>query len=290
MILFDVLFLAVFWMWAVTAALFLRNTLLPRLPITVTPDAWGLSYDTVSFEATDGVRLEGWIITGAPGRPWVIGCHGVGSNRADLLDIAAALHTAGFNLFLFDFRGHGGSAGRTTSFGWLEQRDLEGALAFLGRQQEIPLRPYGIYGISMGSVVALMVAARDERLGAVVADSPYTRLDESLAHHLKLLYYWLPARPFAQCVWVTYRLRFGVWPQVVSPIDAAARLSPRPIFLIHGSEDPRMPIEGAHRIFQRAGDPKTVWVVDGAGHLEASAYQPQAYRNRVVGFFTSHLQ
>ena len=284
----EVFFLVIFWAWVVCAFLFLRNTYLPRLPI---PDISQsvLPRRTVQFHAVDGVPLEGWVVCGDPSRPWVILCHGLGTNRADLLDVASSLHRAGFNLFLFDFRAHGNSAGRVTSFGWLERRDLEGALAYLGSQPEIPARPYGLYGISMGGAVGLMAAAHDERLGALAVDSPYVNLEETLGRHLTLMYP-LPRVPFLWFVLATYRLRFGVWPNQVSPQADAARLSPRPLFLINGAEDPRMPATGARRIFASAGEPKTLWLIDGAGHLEGPALVPEEYHSRVVGFFQEHLR
>ena len=285
----EVIFLTVFWLWVASAILFLRNTVLPRVPIASTPELLNLPSESVRFPATDGVLLEGWKIPAASDRPWIVLCHGVGSNRADLLEIAAGLHGAGFNLLLFDFRAHGGSRGRVTSFGWHEQQDLEGALAFLGQQPDVPTLPYGVYGISMGGAVALMVAARDERLGAVAVDSPYPNLEDTLGRHLTLMYP-LPRVPFLWFVLATYRLRFGIWPRRVSPEESAARLSPRPLLLIHGAQDPRMPLEGTRRIFERAGEPKALWVIEGAGHLEGFGLDPDAYRLRLVSFFQSSLK
>jgi fermentation-respiration switch protein FrsA (DUF1100 family) len=289
-ILLEVVFLVIFWSWVFSALLFLRNTLLPRLPVDVTPAAGGLAFAPVQFPATDGVRLEGWKIPGRLDHPWLIMCHGVGSNRTDLLEIAVGLHEGGFNLFLFDFRAHGGSEGRSTSFGWLEQRDLEGAVAFLGQQPEVPARPYGIYGISMGAAVAIMVAARDERLAAVAADSPYTDLEDSIGRHLRLLYPVLPKQPFLWFVLATYRLRFGAWPGRVSPRTSAAGLSPRALLLMNGADDPRMPAGGAEEIFASAREPRELWLIRGAGHLEGFALNPAEYKARLVRFFKAGLE
>ena len=289
MVALEVIFLAVFWTWVVAAVLFLRNTVLPRLPITVTPQQFSLPFETVQFQATDGMPLEGWKIPGRPAGAWIIFCHGLGSNRADLLDIAAGLHKAGFNLFLFDFRGHGGSGGRTTSFGWQEQRDLEGALVFLGQQPEIPERSYGVYGISMGGSVALMLASRDERIGAIAVDSPYTNLEESLGRHLSLMYP-LPRIPFLGFILSTYRLRFGVWPRQVSPEESVTRLGSRPLLLIQGGLDPRMPLQGANAMAAKATGPKELWVIEGAGHLEGFSANPTAYCTRLGKFFRASLK
>ena len=285
----EIVFLALFWAWMFSAILFLRNTVLPRVPLAAEPSQFDLEAGTVRFRAADGMPLEGWKIAKDPAKPWIILCHGMGSNRADLLDIAAGLHLAGFNLFAFDFRGHGGRGGRTTSFGWLEQRDLEGALAFLGQQPDVPARPYGIYGISMGAAVAVSVAAHDDRLGAIAADSPYTDLGDSLGRHMRLIYP-VPRVPFEWFVRATYRLRFGVWPEQVSPLAAAGALGERPLLLIQGAEDQRMPVDGAQAIAQAAGASGELWVIPGAGHLEGFGLDPVRYVARLTQFFTSNLR
>ena len=291
MIVLEVVFLTVFWAWVFSAVLLLRNTFLPRLPITDTPADLNLPFEVVRFQATDGVHLEGWKIPGELGRPWIMMCHGAGANRSDLLDMAAGLHGAGFSLLLFDFRGHGTSRGRVISFGWHEQHDVEGALAFLGQQPDVPAKPYGIYGISMGGAVALMVAAHDERIGAVAVDSPYTNLEETLGRHLTLISPLIPRIPFLWFVLATYRLRFGIWPRHISPLDSAARLRPRPFFLIQGSQDPRMPLEGAKRLFAAAGEPKELWIVEGAEHDHVASFRldPHVYCARLVRFFQTSV-
>jgi len=285
----ELLFLAVFWSWVFTAGLFLRNTHLPRLPITTTPASLNLPFEAVRFPATDGVQLAGWKIAGDPKRPWIIFCHGLGTNRADLLDLAAALFAAGYNSFLFDFRAHGESQGSASSFGWLEQRDLKGALAFLGTQPDIPDRPYGVLGVSMGGAVVVMVAAEDERLGAVAVDSIYTNLEESLARHLKLLYR-LPRVPFMLFIKTAYRLRFGAWPAQMSPLAAVPKLSPRALLVIHGEADIRMPTANAQEFFRAAKESKELWIVPHAGHLETIGADPHAYTARLARFFQTSLK
>lgn len=289
MTLAELLFLLVFWTWCGTAALFLRQTLLPRTPIPPNLTTWPPAVvQAVTFPASDAVQLAGWKVRIDSTKPWIILCHGLGTNRADLLEIASGLTRARYNVFLFDFRAHGESAGRSTSFGWLEQRDLEGALAFLGAEPEIPDRPYGVFGVSMGGAVAIMVAARDERLAAVAVDSIYSNLEDSLAHHLKLLYR-LPRIPFGLFINTTYRLRFGVWPNQMAPRKVVARLSPRPLLVIHGEHDPRMPLEAATALVDAAGKPKELWVVPTSEHSGGFALDPDAYLNRLVAFFDTTL-
>ena len=248
-----------------------------------------MPYAAVSFPASDGLRLDGWTVPSDPQRPWVIFCHGLGANRADLLDFAAVLHGARFNLLLFDFRAHGSSAGQATSFGWREQRDLEGALTFLGGQPEVPARPVGVFGVSMGGAVALMVAARDERIAAVAVDSPYQDLDAAIRHYMGLMFPRLPIRPLVPFVLATYRLRFGVWPRQVSAERAARRLGRRPLLVFKATADPQLPPEGAEAIHRAAEGPKELVVMGAQAHLGSYAADPEGYGMRLRRFFERAL-
>jgi len=287
-IVLEVAFLAIFWSWVALSVLFLRDTMLPRAALGGVASSEVPPHEPVMFQASDGLRLSGWKMGADPTQPWIILCHGLGTNRQDLLGTAKALHEAGFNLLLFDFRGHGQSEGRTTSMGWREQRDLEGALAYLGSQVDVGTQPYGVFGLSMGGAVAIMVAARDERLGAVAVDSVYADLDAAIGNHLWYRYR-LPRIPFVLFVSFTYRLRFGIWPRHVSPIRVARQLGPRPFFVIHGEDDPRMPLRDAKALYHAAQEPKQLWTVPGAVHLAGLETDPKAYRERVVKFFTESL-
>jgi len=284
----ETVFLIVFWTWVVCAGLFLRETIVPLRPSESPPRGLALPFETVHFPATDGVLLEGWRIPGQATKPWIILCHGTGATRTDLLGIAEGLHRDGFNLLLFDFRGHGGSAGRTTSFGWLEQLDLEGALVYLGRQSEGASRSYGVCGISMGAAVALSVAARDERLGVVVADSSYANLAEALSDHMARRFH-VPRLPFGWFVFLTYRLRFGAWPHAVSPQAAASALAPRALLVVHGSQDSTIHVRSARRIFDAASEPKQLKIVDGVEHPVAFNEDFEVYRKRLAGFLAKYL-
>lgn len=246
--------------------------------------------ERVSFQATDGLLLEGWVVKAdSLDRRWILMCHGVGSNHTDLLEIAQGLYEAGFNLLMINFRGHGGSAGRTTSFGLYEQRDLEGALVYLGQQADVPLRPYGIYGISMGAAVALMVAGKDERLAAIAADSPYFDLEQTIGRHLAMDYPFLPRIPTLWWVLSAYRLRFGRWPKHISPHQSVKQMTSRALLLIHGAMDNQVPVAQAHRLFIAAGGPKELWIVEKSDHLDAYGADPETYRIRLAHFFKRAL-
>jgi len=222
----------------------------------------GVSGEEIRFTGRDGVRLSGTLLSRGRKDPLIIVAHGVGANRYDLMEIGAHLHHHAYDVFLFDFRAHGKSEGRITSFGYREQQDLLGALDYLDQRDDVS-KPYGFYGVSMGGAVGILVAAEDTRLMAICVDSPFTDLKGTVEKHLTLLYP-LPKFPFFYFATLSYRILFGVPIEQISPLRVAHRLSPRPFYLINGSEDVRMTPERAEALYEKIQGPKRIWLIPNA--------------------------
>lgn len=272
-----------------TFTLLLRNTYLPRYPYTVLPSDYGMAYEEVDFLSSDKKKLKGWLIVKDKRNPLLILCHGLGANKSDLIEFAHFLNLADFNLFMFDFRGHGESEGRTTSFGYWEQRDLKGAIEYLKERGDLSNTNYGLFGISMGGSVAILMAAKDTSIKAVAVDSPYIDLEESITRHLKLIYH-LPRFPLANFAIFAYRLRFLTNSKNISPLRVVNKISPRAIFVINGAEDTRMLASAASRLYKEAKDPKKLWLVPHAGHLESYAVSGKEYEKKLIDFFNFYLR
>jgi hypothetical protein len=52
------------------------------------------------------------------------------------------------------------------------------------------------------------------------------------------------------------------------PEEVVGRLSPRPLLLVHGAQNPLHPIEEAYRLYCRAGEPKQLIELPTAQHLD----------------------
>lgn len=265
-----------------------RNTFIPRLKNFDSPKSFGMQYEDVYFSSRDKIRLSGWLIAKDKSQPWIIICHGLGANKSDVLEIANFLYKRNFNVFLFDFRAHGESAGFSTSFGYLESRDLSAAIDFL-KSKEKHLFGLGVLGISMGASVAIMAAANNKDIKAVVLDSPYIDLDEAIIEHAKFLFP-VFSRFFGKLAVFSYRIRFLVDSSQISPIKVISEISRRPVLIINGAEDNRMQADQALRLFQAAKEPKEIWLVPYAGHLASYLADKPQYEKRVGDFFEKHLR
>ena len=269
--------------------LLVRNTFLPRYPYAVSPSAYGMPCKEIDFLSTDGKWLKGCLILKDRRQPTVILLHGLGTNKSDVIEFANFLYQADYNVFIFDFRAHGESEGMVSSFGYREQRDLEGAIKELSERSDITAGNYGVFGISMGAAVAIMVGERNPQIKAIVVDSPYLNLEKSISDHAKFLYHF-PKFPIATFSILAYRLRFWVNSKSISPLKAIGQISPRPVFIINGEDDPRMLASDAKKLYEAAKEPKQLWLVPGAGHLEGYSVAGNEYKRRVVDFFNQYLK
>lgn len=260
-----------------------------RLAMAEDPGGYGLKSEKVFFQSEDGISLSGWFIPALhESQVSLILCHGWGANKSDILPSTLFLRRAGFNLFYFDFRNHGESDGNFSSLTAFEIRDLKAALQTLRKSFPKKSRRIGLYGISMGASVALTFTAQTPEICAVCADSPFASYEETVARFGKV-FYGVPKYPLIPITLFFTRWRLGLNPEPFSPIEHVSKISPRPMFLICGDRDARMPVSNSQRILAKAGPPKELWVVEGADHMEAHYKSPVEYEKRVAGFFRKHL-
>ena len=155
-------------------ALILHLVVTPQRKLDPAGPPADLRVEPVHFEsAEDKIRLAGWLLPSSGDRAIVL-VHGLNSDGwcGAHTDIARAYVEAGFHVLVFDLRGRGLSGGDRIGFGWLERRDVRGAVDLL-LSRGFQAGRIGIHGTSYGGATALLSAATIPELGAVVADSAF---------------------------------------------------------------------------------------------------------------------
>ncbi len=252
------------------------------------PSNYGLSYEDVRFPSRDGTPLRGWWIRPPqPNGGTLVLCHGHNGSMDGDTAQAARLARAGFAVLMFNFRAHGTSGGAQVTFGAREYQDVLGALDWLGSAQGI--RRAGLVGFSMGAGVALIAAAHDSRVGAVVADGAIRRVGDAMlglgrARGLPAWLVW----PLAAATLLTASLRARVWIPQADPVCWVGRVR-CPVLFVHGAEDPFTSLDAVREMAARVGEGAALWVVPGAGHRDAYRLDPAAYYGRVIAFLEPHL-
>jgi pimeloyl-ACP methyl ester carboxylesterase len=232
----------------------------------------------------DGVPIDAVHLPGPAGLGIVI-AHGFTLNwqRAAVWRVARRLNRFG-GVVSFDFRGHGRSGGEST-LGDREIRDVEVAVAYA---RELGYTRIATVGFSMGGSTVLRHAGLIGGVDAVVSVSgpgrwyyrgtkPMRRVHFAIERRLGRMY----VRNF-----LNTRITAGRWePVPMPPADAAARIAPTPVLIVHGDQDSFFPVDHAEQLYAAARDPKDLWIIPGMGHAE-SAMKP-ALLDRIGGWLLS---
>jgi len=282
-ILFLVLF-SLFGFWTATHP--------PKYKTNLSPKDFGFNYEQITLTTSDNLKLSAWFIEAKQKSDKVIIIlHGYPFDKANVLAWSSFLQKE-FNLFLFDFRYFGDSQGHMTTVGYHEQKDLKTAIDYL-QKKTLPdntqkFKDIGLMGFSLGGAVAIMTAAKDDRIKAVVSDSAYANLDQMVGEYYRSL---LVLRyPLSKLTNFWAKVFVGISPNEISPEKDAKNLK-IPILLIHSKKDQVIPFENALRI-QKAlkNNPKSQFFFFEEGvHGGVPVNLEKEYQDRVLGFFRQNL-
>lgn len=207
-------------------------------------------------------RVEG-------GPPALLLCHGFPSGPLDARQSALTFpelcdRVAGPGIWAamtFTFRGCGQSEGQFSIAAWLA--DLRSAIDHL----EASVAPSGIFvvGTSTGGSLALTAAVDDERVKGIALLGARADFTEWIDYPHRFLSH---AREIGAIRDSAFPPRFSEWAGEfgkIHPLDAAAKFAPRPLLVLHGSDDDSVPSSDARRFVDAHGDAE-LRLLAGAGH------------------------
>ena len=264
-----------------------------RDPQEAHPIDYGLDFEDVEFPSQHGgLTLSGWYLPGDADAPHLIFVHGIGSVRSgdNAVELASRLVGEGFNVLMFDLRGHGFSEGDKVSGGYFERWDVLGAFDYLVDRGADPAQ-IGLMGFSMGAATSILAAAEEPRITALAADSPFANASDLIAREA--------ARKTPIPGWLTpifipasklmAKGIYGINIGALGPERAVATLD-YPVLVIHGIADERIPWEQGQKVVEAAKEGSSIWLVPGVDHVDAFLTHPEEYAGRVSEYFDSRFR
>ena len=221
-----------------------------------TPDKYELLYQDIDFTSSDGTMLHGWWLkpqTDSKGLMVVV--HGNAQNLSAHFVSWVWLVEAGYELFIFDYRGYGKSEGEEELDKVIE--DTTAALHYAREHYEGDLY---VSGQSLGGVLLTNALAREPypRYKLAIIDSCYSDLEEMGKDVLSRSFITWPFQ------WVSYLVLTDEY----NPIDRVGKIDV-PMLFIAGSKDAIIPPNNSWQLFDAASRPKEFWLVNTAGHTNA---------------------
>ena len=251
------------------------------------PSDEGLDYTNISLKTNDGETLNGWYIptTDTPANTVLI-IHDLNQSKLMLLDQIKQLHDRGMHVCIFDMRAHGESSGEIFTIGMPAIADMKLITDTILKFPET--KHLVLFGMGIGSAIAMQSAVYDGRCDALILQSPFNNLDTYLSRYSynrwgNLKYLWYPifrkkVEKFLECP--------------VSELDLTkiAAFNEAPVLFITASDDAEVFTSETLQIFlASASKKKDLFLVRKADHNNIAAIGAEKYYNRISNFINTVL-
>ena len=221
--------------------------------VVVTPQTYGLGFETVGIGTADGETLQAWWVPAEGARGTVLFFHGNAGNISHRVDYLLMFNRLRYSTLIVDYRGYGRSTGTPTEDG--TYRDAEAAWEHVRHARMARPQDVVIAGESLGAAVATWLAAK---VGprAVVLFSTFTSVNDLGAQ----VYWFLPVRLLS---------RIGY-----DNLENLKRIR-APVFIAHSRDDDIVPYAHGKRLYDAANEPKAFLEMRG-GHNDGFIFtQPE---------------
>jgi uncharacterized protein len=260
--------------------------------------------EDVRIRTRDGLQLAGcYLKARTPRRGVILFGLEFGSNRWSCLPYCEHLLDDGYDLFAFELRGQGDSPCQPSyePMQWVteyEILDTRAAVAYLKSRPDADPKGIGFFGISKGAGAGLQVAARDSFIRCCVTDGVFAAYTTTIPYMRQWYRIYQPStRQGLMPSWfygsfgmvALRRIERRLRCRFAHLERAIRRITPRPLFMIHGGDDTYIKPEITRTLFSLARAPKELWIVEGAKHNQAIQLVGAEYRRRVLDFFNLHL-
>jgi fermentation-respiration switch protein FrsA (DUF1100 family) len=227
----------------------------------LTPQAYGLVYETVEIATDDGEKLAAWWVPAEGARGTVLFFHGNAGNISHRLDYLKMFRGLRYSTLIIDYRGYGTSTGSPSEEG--TYRDAEAAWRYLTEQRGVPAADIVLFGESLGAAVASWLAMRHPPRALVLA-STFTSVPDLGAE----VYWFLPVRLIS-------RFRYDN----ISHLGAVRA----PVMIAHSRDDEIVPFAHGQRLYAAAREPKRFLELAG-GHNTGLIFMREEWVRALADF------
>ena len=250
-------------------------------------EPWRLPFVGVSVKSADGTTLRGWFIP-AESRKLILVQHGYKDRLQSMLGVAKILHDHGYQVMMMCVRAHDFSDGELIGFGQREMPDMAAFEADALKRPGVDPDEVGLFGVSMGGSLAIQFASQHPEIKAVIADSAFSSLNDTIETSVKF-FTGLPPFPFAPLIRFWAEREAGISASRIDAKHWIGKISPRPILLMQGGADTVVSADSGEKLYNAADPPKDLWYEKAVGHGQFLKMMPKEFEQRVTAFFDTYI-
>ena len=232
------------------------------------PTSLGVPAQDIYFESEDGVKLHAWFIPAPNAVATLLWFHGNAGNLSHRLDNIQRLKRLNLNIFIFDYRGYGRSEGTPDEKGIY--KDSRAAYKQVLAMDGVSVDSLFFFGRSLGGVCAVETAMNHPARGLIL-ESVFTN-----------------SADMSRTVFPLIPLGWAVR----SKLDAVGKVPHLKLakLFLHGTRDEIVPYDLGRKLFEKAGDPKEFYAIEGAGHNDTYILGGVGYFDALNRFITETLK
>ncbi len=206
-------------------------------------------------------EIECWSIEVEKPKGTVILFHGFSGKKSSFLQQSDIFNELGFNTFLVDFIGSGGSEGNQTTIGYLEAEQVKTSFEHIQKTKDENIY---LYGISMGAA-AIMKSINDHKINpkGVIVECPFGSMSETVSARFKNM--GVPAFPMSNLLVFWGGVQNGFWAFHHKPTEYAKNIK-CPTLLLYGAKDNKVSRSEIDEIFKNLKGKKTLKIYKESGH------------------------
>jgi len=238
------------------------------------PENYDLKYEPVTIASTDDCKLAGWFFPAENPVGTVLHCHGNAGNITAHFKFCAWLPARGWNVLCFDYRGYGQSIGKADRQGTID--DACAALEYIRRRPDVDAHRICVFGQSLGGAVVIVALARMQLdIAGLCIDGAFSSYRQEARFVARHTWYLAGGAPLIARWLISDDL---------SPIACVDRLGNYPKLFICGDRDRIVDYRQTVELFNRATEPKDLWIIPDSDHTEAATGQIEGGRERILQF------
>jgi alpha-beta hydrolase superfamily lysophospholipase len=246
------------------------------------PSSLNLSYKDFHVITTDSIRIDAWYIPSYSEQNFVVVIlHDLNDSRISCLNLASALHERNLDVCMIDMRAHGTSGGSEFIPGMLAVSDVRLLLDSLS--QHFYVDQMALLGIGMGAVVAAQFASIDDRVNALVMQSPFASLEKFVRSHYRQR--WGPMHSVYSLIALSrIKSRLGYSPEKLN-LPAICKFISVPTLVLAGNRDEEVPYLESVSVFDSsAAEIKNFITISDASHDDFEEHGGRAYFDAISSF------
>lgn len=248
----------------------------------IDPDVYNqIQKEEIYIESDYNCKLHGIYFPLEGAIDTVIVVHGYSYNLFGSVKFMTFFRNQGYNVLIYDQRGHGKSGPSLCSMGHIEKEDLKKWVDYIVERNGTKGR-IGTHGTSMGGATVLLHGAMDHRVDFIIADCPFAKVWDQFSHVLKTERH-LPVFPILHAATLVSYFRIGTTFSNIAPIKVLKDIKV-PIFFVHGKEDGYIPPKASEDMYNVYAGPKRLYLANDADHAYAYFEHPDRYEEEVRAF------